>query len=721
MSRSGANKRGGHRTSTQLNEDVRTALEQDPAWQHFTRDERWVCPYCLTAVRSPQTGRAALMRAIDRHLHGRCPHYRGGKGQVRSKEELRARCEYEDIANLAMSDRAWQVFDHEGYWYSPSTLQRVESVRIHNRRFDSYTIQRMVDHLMRCPEYPRGVLHSAAEVQQARDRDMRARKLASNITRLLSHSIWRYCTSEGRWVCPYCLDEVPSVTVPDNSAWPRVAPEMARHLLEDCPSFGPQSQVMHRESEVARAAGQDAPSSHNVPVLNSQEPSAVTLPRVATPINDLPSTHTPSTGQPARDEDSEPTITPPCNPVATPLGNRRQSPPPRVATPLPDPNAGREPPSRVYQSPRRPSDQQPPPRVATPLPEPPPRVATPLPEPPPHQPSPHPTDTPAASSGEPSPAEDDPAERTPVFTDTGEQALAGSLLDQLDEGDQAAMAGGDHGAETAAADEDDPLAWMEEEDFDPTHFATPDESGDSAIMRARDMQQKLLREAPDLPGYTFATRYEAAEEISGDFYEFIRLPDGRIGFAQGDVSGHGVQAGLIMSMAKKVLAIYARQGSPPKEVLAAVNDALAEDLGGKMFVTITYAILDPSARTITWARAGHNPTIRFNRHSKEISEIKPGGMVVGMKSGPLFAKACQEETTQLRPGDLFLVYTDGVTETMNRQGEEYDVERLQELIQTHGSEHESEHLLDRILDSLRGFRGGKPVDDDITLLALDVD
>ncbi|MHC5067650.1 MAG: PP2C family protein-serine/threonine phosphatase, partial [Planctomycetota bacterium] len=197
--------------------------------------------------------------------------------------------------------------------------------------------------------------------------------------------------------------------------------------------------------------------------------------------------------------------------------------------------------------------------------------------------------------------------------------------------------------------------------------------------------------------------------------------DGRIGVAQGDVSGHGVQAGLVMSMTKKVLAIYARQGGEPAEVLAAVNDAIAEDLGGKMFVTVTYAILDPSARTITTARAGHNPTIRFNTHTGELEEIAPPGMIVGMKAGPLFSKVIKSTVTEVRSGDIFIIYTDGVTETRNRQGEEYETDRLNELIRRHAGTVEPQQLIDRIVDSLRGFRGGLPADDDVTILAMAVD
>ena len=113
-----------------------------------------------------------------------------------------------------------------------------------------------------------------------------------------------------------------------------------------------------------------------------------------------------------------------------------------------------------------------------------------------------------------------------------------------------------------------------------------------------------------------------------------------------------MQAGLIMSMAKKVFSIYAKLGGTPSEVLAAVNDSLCEDLNGKMFVTMVYGILDPNEQTITWTRAGHNPVMVFNRHDKTITEIKPPGMVVGMKAGRMFGSSLREEVQHVRSGDL---------------------------------------------------------------------
>ncbi len=239
------------------------------------------------------------------------------------------------------------------------------------------------------------------------------------------------------------------------------------------------------------------------------------------------------------------------------------------------------------------------------------------------------------------------------------------------------------------------------------------------LMRARDLQQKFLADAPEVPGFTFATRYEPCDHVSGDFFSFIRLLDGRLGFAIGDVSGHGMQAGLVMSMAKKTLEIYGELIGDPAEVLAKVNDALAGDLGGKMFVSMTYAILSPADRTICWARAGHPPAMLLNVNSRAISEIKPPGMVVGMKGGQVFRDSLQVELTHLDPGDTFLLYTDGVTEMTNAQGDEFETDRLREIMERHASEG-PDALLTQVMDRIRHFRGTKPVADDVTLLALAV-
>ena len=701
MPRPGGPRRSVSRhSSSKLNERVRQRMESDPAWQHFTRDGRWLCPYCLTAVRSPQQGKAALLRAVDRHLSNRCPQYGQGSGAYKTTDEVASKVAFEDIAHLAVSDPAWQVFDHEGYWYSPSTLQRIESVRIQNRRFDGFTIQRMAAHMAKCSAYRAGHLHDAATVQRARDNGIRVGKLATNIRRLMTHTIWRYKDHDDRWICPYCLEAVGSVVVELVSDWPSKTAGMAAHLLTACESFSPTSQLMRREDALARAAGMSPPSG----VTSVQDPSQPTM-RVATPLPDPSGYHrlaTPLRGIEDLSDTARQRVlsgdSGGFGPIATPLpqggtppsGEQQVGP---TATPLPE---GTPPGGEEYTG-----------SSVTPV-----------------------TGVPGGGHRSFDQHDIPIADHTPTqglrslgasVTPPGGSPLVPPPADQAPppaEPPPAANpeAEGDNGG-------DDPFSWMEEvrEASEDDSKSTGSVGHSTELIRARDVQQKMLKDAPALPGYRFTTRYEAATEVSGDFYEFIDLPDGRVGFAQGDVSGHGMQAGMIMTMAKKVLSIFARQGNGPADVLAALNDALAEDLGGKMFVTIAYAILDPDERTITWARAGHSPPVRFNTHSGEYSEINPGGMVVGMKSGPLFRQSIQEEVVQLRSGDIFIVYTDGITETMNRQGEEYDAERLRELIETHAPHEDLERLLDRILDSIRSFRGSTPADDDITLLGLAVD
>ena len=263
------------------------------------------------------------------------------------------------------------------------------------------------------------------------------------------------------------------------------------------------------------------------------------------------------------------------------------------------------------------------------------------------------------------------------------------------------------------------LDWMEEADR-ASNVPEVEQHGRTDVINARAFQGSMLAHTPTLPGYTFATRYEACSDITGDFFEFITMADGRVGFALADVSGHGVQAGLIMSMAKKTLEIYASIGQGPADTLAKVNDALARDLGGKMFISMVYGILSPDTRSITWARAGGTPVFRLSAQTGELSEVKPKGMVLGMKSGQIFRQSLEEQVTRLDAGDKFLLYTDGITETMNTNQEEFGSDRLGEVLRSFSNER-PDRMLDMVMERLRMFRGPLAVSDDLTMLALAVE
>ncbi|MHC5067670.1 MAG: hypothetical protein ACYTF0_03665, partial [Planctomycetota bacterium] len=277
----------GHVT---IDSHVRNQLESNPAWQHHTVDGRWVCPFCLATVRSPQEGQAPLQRAIDRHLSSRCSAYKQGKGELQPGRALAERLLRENIAYRVYHDPAWQVFDHEGYWYSPLSLTRIDSVRIRGQRLDPQTMESLVSHILTAPEYRSGHPHEASEVQGARDRAIRTARLGSNIGQLLSHPIWRYSDPNGHWVCPYCLDHVEHVIAIPGGDWQALTPGMATHLIEQCEHFTPTDKVMHRESEVAAAAGSPFP--------HQQDTSSSTLPVVTmpspVPIESIPSVRSPS-------------------------------------------------------------------------------------------------------------------------------------------------------------------------------------------------------------------------------------------------------------------------------------------------------------------------------------------------------------------------------------------------------------------------------------------
>jgi serine phosphatase RsbU (regulator of sigma subunit) len=649
---------------------VKEKIVSDPLWNHFSRSGAWICPYCLSAVRSHEDTRSALVRSIEGHLSRRCPTYRGGTGFPQTTEVIQAKQNYEDIAHLAATDPAWQVFDHEGYWYSPCSLRRVQAVRISNGRFDSFTIQNMVNTLSACEFFKQGTVHRADAVQRARDQWLRAVNLTTNIRQLVQFSLWRYTNTAGEWVCPFCLSAVRDLILRADSDW-REAPErMAQHLAFNCQAYVPERPEPKAEASVQKA-------SHNpagplpAPALPFQDATKSTSVLRRTPSStSIFARETPGTAPiPA------PTANPPAtqNPHAVPttrmtgrsvphserfINPAGMGAPPPIARPV-----SRENPGTARQSTRIIRTLGP---VTTPI------------QPP---------------------------------RDTSSDIFMGSILDQL----KTPLPESEKERTGAVLD------WMDavEKLFPDGKQAEP-EPEDDERMRARAVQQSLLQTSPEIPGFRFATRFEACSDVSGDFYEFIRLPDGRLGFAQGDVSGHGIHAALIMSMAKKTLAIYASAGAGPSETLAKVNDSLVDDLGGKIFISMVYGILDPNLNVITWSRAGHNPVIRYNTKTGNLAEIKPKGMVVGMKAGNVFRNSLEEQQTELESGDLFVIYTDGITETMNRQQVEYGVELLMEVVRKH-AENGPDNLNKYIMDSVRQFRGGVSAADDSTLLTLAVD
>lgn len=237
---------------------------------------------------------------------------------------------------------------------------------------------------------------------------------------------------------------------------------------------------------------------------------------------------------------------------------------------------------------------------------------------------------------------------------------------------------------------------------------------------ARSRQLRLLPRLPEVPGYEFAIAYKPCATVGGDFYDFIRVSETELGIAIGDISGHGIEAALLVGLAKKLLEIHGRGRRSPGETLLLANADIYPDLDAKTFVTVFYAILDTTRRTLRFSRAGHNPLILFNpARTPRLQVLDSKGMALGMDAGPIFQQSIEEVEVRLEPGDVVFQYTDGVVESMNHEKDEFGLERLYAVIEQYGH-HETEYLLYQVEKAISDFREGARQKDDVTMVAIKV-
>ena len=223
-------------------------------------------------------------------------------------------------------------------------------------------------------------------------------------------------------------------------------------------------------------------------------------------------------------------------------------------------------------------------------------------------------------------------------------------------------------------------------------------------------QQFLPKTLPDLPGWQIAAFYRAAAEVGGDFYDFIELPEGKIGLVVGDVTGHGVPAALVMATTRSVLRSEAPRLVAPGAVLERVNEFLHDDIPANMFVTCLYAVLDPKTGALTFANAGHD--LPFVRRGDKVEELRATGMPLGAMAGMHY----QEKEAVLGQGDVILLHSDGLAEAHDSSHAMFGFPRMRALMGELGIGHD---LIDGLLGSLHAFTGPAwEQEDDITLVTL---
>jgi serine phosphatase RsbU (regulator of sigma subunit)/anti-sigma regulatory factor (Ser/Thr protein kinase) len=230
---------------------------------------------------------------------------------------------------------------------------------------------------------------------------------------------------------------------------------------------------------------------------------------------------------------------------------------------------------------------------------------------------------------------------------------------------------------------------------------------------ARLIQHTLLPKAlPELQGWQLATHYQPAREVGGDFYDFLDLPDGRLGLVIGDVTDKGVPAALVMATTRSVLRSVAQRVERPGAVLEQANDLLCPDIPRNMFITCLYAILDPRTGHLVFANAGHDLPYRHHAHGAD--ELRATGMPLGLMPGMHY----EEKDVVLHPGESVLLYSDGLVEAHNRERAMFSFGRVRDLVAAQRSNADTT-LVEVLLHELQQFTGpGWEQEDDITLVTL---
>lgn len=228
---------------------------------------------------------------------------------------------------------------------------------------------------------------------------------------------------------------------------------------------------------------------------------------------------------------------------------------------------------------------------------------------------------------------------------------------------------------------------------------------------AREVQGALLPSAdPVLAGYDVAGLHVPTWEIGGDYFDYLPQPDGRLGFAIADVSGKGVPAALIMATFRAALRAQRPRDIPLDQMGARLNRILLDSMDSSRFVTALYGILQHETGAFSYVNCGHNPPSLL-RAGGAREALASGGPALGMWPGACF----EPDTVTLEPGDTLALYTDGVVEVMNADGDLFGLERLERVLRQHASR-PARALIEAVVDATRAFAGRRGYEDDFTLV-----
>ena len=237
---------------------------------------------------------------------------------------------------------------------------------------------------------------------------------------------------------------------------------------------------------------------------------------------------------------------------------------------------------------------------------------------------------------------------------------------------------------------------------------------------AQEIQHTLLpAEFPQIEGYEIGATYRAAKEVGGDYYDFFWVDPTTLGIVVADVSGKGVPGSMVMTMIRTAMRLEARGNKSASDVLSKVNSHVTSDMKKGMFVTMFYIVLDSRNRSINFASAGHNPMILYRGRTDEVYFLKPKGFPVGidLPEEDMFRRNLALQKVDLQKDDMLVIYTDGITEAMNPEKQQFGEERLIQVIKANSHLTPTE-FVEKLNESIAQFTRGAEQHDDITVVAI---
>ncbi|HEX30984.1 TPA: hypothetical protein ENG04_12965, partial [Candidatus Poribacteria bacterium] len=233
------------------------------------------------------------------------------------------------------------------------------------------------------------------------------------------------------------------------------------------------------------------------------------------------------------------------------------------------------------------------------------------------------------------------------------------------------------------------------------------------LENARRIQMGILPdEDPQSDVIEISSFFKPAAEVGGDYYDFVRFSKDRIGIAIGDVSGHGLDAGLLVSMAKSCLFTTTRQSQDISDVMEAMNEMVCQ-VKVRLFMTFAFSMIDAERHQLSISSAGHPFPYHLSAATGELNTVEEGMYPLGVRrdiSYPIYK-------FKLGPGDLLIYFSDGIIEAVNERGEQLGFERFEEIIKRSAGGH-ARSVRDRILSEFDAFRGSAPIVDDVTLIVV---